>query len=148
MFGRISQWNCLSVVFPLWKVLNYKFNCFNRYAIWVIFSWVSFSSLYFSRNLSFHLSCRINWPKVVHNILINILISVVPVLMLAPSSLILVICVFYGFFFFFGWSVWLEAYQFYWSQRSSFCFHWFFSIFLFSFLISTLIFIFSHFYFH
>ena len=76
----------------------------------------------------------LNWTeqKVVHNILINTLMSVLSVLMLVLSSHWWFVS--FMVFFFFCLSVWLEAYQFYWFRRTSFWFHWFFSIFSVSFL--------------
>lgn len=133
-------------MFPLWKVLNYKFNFFTRYAIWVIFSSLRFSSFYFSRNFfPFHLSCRINRHKVVYDILINVLISVVSIWLLATSSLMLVICVLWFFFFLADQSD-QRLINFIDLKELAFAFTDFSLFFLLSFMTSILIFIFSLFF--
>lgn len=59
------------------KVFNHKSNFFNTYSSRLpISSWVSFDSLWLSRNLTIYLNCQIYWHKVVHNILIILLLLV------------------------------------------------------------------------
>lgn len=86
MLGRIHQWRSLGMEFLCRKILSYKFKFSKKTWNYLGYLFLRGFDVYFFQGIcSCYLSYWIHWHKVVNNILITFLISVVSVVM-SPLS--------------------------------------------------------------